>query len=172
MALNGVRTMKLKNKIGRRGFVISTPLIGIIVLVTIILFIAIPVLFLKINIVNILKIEYKYSNADMALLELLSYPDVRRDMSLYLSDLDSNEYSVSKFDKKTFENKVENTLDKLVSSGCYKLYYKTDTSSDKLIVDKTGEKIGGKTCEPRYLAKTFVLTPYGKNPVKLMLEIT
>lgn len=157
------------NVIGKRG-AISAPLMGIVLVVVILIMIAVPIAFLHIHLNRAVKIEYKRSNADMALLGLLSYPDVRQDMSFYVSGLDTNEHSNDEFDKEAFETKVESLLDTMVGE-CYKLTYQVSSSSTSPIIDKTENEANVESCEPGYLAKTFVVMPYGQAPVKLILEI-
>lgn len=156
----------------RKGL-ISGSMIGLVAVVLIALMTAIPVTFLKIHITNSVKIEYKHTNADLVLMNLLSHPDIIRDTNLYISGLESNELSsTGNFNREDFETKVEEVLDKMVSSGCYKLYYKTDRLSEEIIIDKSEQQIEGEICYPQYLGRTYVTPSYDHPPVKLILEIT
>ncbi len=156
--------MNSKGKIGDKGFEITMVLMGLGALFIIVLMIVAPLSLLKLYIKRTLITEYKYTNADLALVELLSYPEIRKDIMLYVSGLDG-------VDEASLKSDISSVLDNLISSGCYKLYYYSG-SENIILLDKEGESINGETCETKYFAKTFVITPYGQPSVKLGIEIS
>ncbi len=146
------------------GFSISTVLIGFALVLAVIAFIFIPVAALKIPITRAVEIKYRYSNADIILVQLLSYDDINKNVILYTSGM------LTQDEEKTFEEHTQDILDDLVISGCYRFYYE-DGETKKMIIDKTGNQINSMECSPEYLAKTVIISPYGENMHKLALEI-
>lgn len=124
---------------------------------TIILGILIPILFLKIHIVRVLEIEYKYSNSGLAIISLLSDRAFYERLSAYVAGFPD---FPPKFEKKKVIEETGSRLDLLVQTQCYKL------SSKDIIVQKTEQG-----CNPEYKAKAFIVLPYNQMSENLVLAI-
>ncbi len=141
--------------------VISTVIMGFILIIGLIVFMIIPVFVSKVSITRTVKTEYDWNNADSALLGLLSHEDVRNQINLYVYD------NMDDFD----ESEVRELLDKLVITGCYELSYSTTTRDGVIVPASDDIIIDGESCTPNRLAKTFIAAPYGQPPAKIMLKI-
>jgi len=165
--------------ISRKGM-LTIALMGVIVTVVTILMIVIPVVTTKYHIQHYLEVEYKYNNAEMIMLGLVSYADIRHGLGLYVAGLDSNANAAGgAFDKAALAAKVSAVLDKLVpEGGCYALYYDTQPyglSEDSwtLITKREKEAAGGEACDLANLlstARTFLPVPQGDAQVMLVLK--
>jgi len=162
----------------RNGF-LSIALIGVIATVVTIIMIVVPIVTTKLHIQRYLQVEYKYNNAEMAMLGLVSYADIRHDLGLYVAGMSSNNQAAgSAFVRDALGTKVAAVLDKLVpEGGCYALYYDTQpygTNEDSwTLITKREKEAGGEACDPANLlstARTFLPLPQGDAQVMLVLK--
>jgi hypothetical protein len=167
------RILDMRSKNG----MITTALMWVIVTVVTIALIVLPVVTTKFHIQRYLAVEYKYSNSEMMMLELLAYPDIRHELGLYVSDLKTNDDAASgTFDRDVLKTKVSGVLDKLVpDGGCYALYYGSPSGSEDswatiLARDKAADGSVCKTADLLSKAKAFVPLPQGSAQIMLVLK--
>jgi hypothetical protein len=142
---------------GLAGIIIA----GIIFTGTLILTQLIPLIFLHIHIVRMLEMEYKYNNADLVLLTLLSNDEIYESLSLYVSGSPSLS---GKFDRDSVKPLLKEKLDKItesVGSKCYKLSTSTEVLAEK----------SETNCKPEFKSKTLIVVPYEQKIEKLTLVI-
>jgi len=163
---------------GNKAF-LTIALMAVIATVVAIAMIMMPIVTTKFTIKRYLEVEYKYNNAEMMMLELLSYPEIRHGFGGYASGLDTNpDAAGGPFDREAFPKDVSDVLDKLVpDGGCYALYYdaqpySADDSGWTTIV-KRGNDASGTACNVDDLlsvGKAFVPLPQGNPQVMLILK--
>jgi len=152
-----------KANIGEKGLTgIEISIIAAIALITIVLSILIPIVFLKIHLVRVVEMQYGYNNADLTLIALLSDEEVYEKLSLYIAGLgDNDDWGFSRC--ATVERLIRPRLDKLVPNKCYKLSY-----TGGPIIDKSNS-FG---CDPQYTVSAHMALPYGANVGEITLEIS
>jgi len=156
---------------------ITIALMGVIVTVVAIALIVLPIVTTKFHIQRYLGIEYKYNNAEMMMLELLAYPEIRRGLGMYAVDLGTRtDAAGGAFDRDALKAKVSGVLDKIVpDGGCYAMYYGSPSDSEgswtmMLARDKAAD---GSACVAGDLtskAKAFVPLPQGSAQIMLVLK--
>ena len=151
-----------KTFVGKKGMeAISIAIIGAIILIVVVLTMLVPIVFMKVHIVRVVDIQYGYSNADLALLALLSDNDIYEKLSFYISDMEDN--AAYGFNREDVKAQVTEVLDKLVPSDpdtrCYELSY------------DGGVIIPSDKCDIEFSASVDMALPYGKTTEKLTLEI-
>lgn len=166
--------------LGNKAF-LTIALIGVIATVIVVALIMIPITTTKFYIQRYLQVEYNYNNAEMVMLELLSYPDIRHDIGLYAAGLGSKANAAGgAFDKAALAAKVSAVLDKLIpDGGCYAIYYDAQPySSDATgwtIIAKRGNDATGAACNTADLGsvgRAFLPLPQGNPQVMLILKTT
>lgn len=132
------------------GPVISIPLMGLIFLATVTVMILIPVFFLKINIIKQVDIEYKYNNAQLTMLTLLSSTNNKKMISKTIAEY------IQLQDKPKIDF-LKDILDKQIESKCY-VIYSIDTQKNII-----------KTCDnPAKYKADNIKIPLPYNPQKLV----
>ena len=164
--------------LGKKAF-LTIALMAVVATVVAIAMIMLPIVTTKFTIQRYLGIEYKYNNAELVILELLSYPEIRHDLGIYASGLDTRtDAADGPFDKTTFPKDVSGVLDKLVpEGGCYALYYAVPpySASDSgwtPIVNRIADA-SGTACNAADLGsvgKAFIPLPQGAPQVMLILK--
>jgi hypothetical protein len=155
---------------------ITTALMVVIATVVVLALIVMPVVTTKYHIQRYLAVEYKYSNAEMMMLELMAYPEIRRGLGLYAAGLDSKaDAAGGAFDKGSLEAEVAGVLDKLVpAGGCYALYYDSqpygmDSSWTTIVArDKAADGSECNTADLASTGKAFVPLPQGSQAMLVL----
>jgi len=159
--------------------VITIAIMGIVVTLVAILMVVIPVVTTKYHIQRYLQIEYKYNNAEMIVLNLLSYSDIRHDLGLYVSGLLTNAQAAgAPFNREALPAKLSGMLDKMVpDGGCYALYYDVQPYSsqegDWTLITKRDNEASGAACKVDDLLNVgvaFVPVPQGEPQIILVLK--
>jgi hypothetical protein len=163
---------------GNKAF-LTIALMAVVATVVIIAMIMMPIVTTKYTIQRYLEVEYKYNNAEMVMLELLSYPEIRHGLGVYASGLDKNLNAADgPFDTEAFPKDVSGVLDKLVpDGGCYALYYdalpySTDDSGWTTIVKRDNDASGAvcNVADLGSVGKAFLPMPQGNPQVMLILK--
>jgi hypothetical protein len=132
---------------------IEWALIGPIVTVGMVMVIIIPIIFLRVHLMEWVKYEFNYNNAQLTLLTLVSSTYEKRIVSEIISEhlVLKNNPDIGKI--------LSSKLDKIVPSKCYKL-----TASDITLVESS--------CKAsKYFASTKIVFPFNGKEVGTDLEL-
>lgn len=150
---------KRDSGLGRRGFTgIEIAIIGVFVLLSLVLSIAVPLFSLKIHIVRIVEIQYDYNNAGMTLLTLLSDEEVYEGLGIYVSGLNDN--PDESFSRADVESALKSKLDKLVPNQCYELSYDGGVIAE------------GQSCNTDFSMDAYIVLPDSGKREKITLSIS
>ncbi len=115
----------------------------------------VPKTFTISHIIKVVEYEYKYDNAQLALVVLLSDESAYKQLSYFVAGMDENSACKTSnklcFDKEEAKAAIEGRLDQLVASKCYVLTFRSG-SEEQTIVDKK--------CGAKLKAKAFLALPY------------
>jgi len=149
----------------RKGIAFSALLAPAFVLAVILIMEIAFIVFFKINIRGTQVTTYNHANANLLLVELMSYSDVSGDMILYASGMEDG------LDRGEFEERVGDILDGLVQTDCYKLLRFDGSEPIEIARNTLNVAEDGELCKTKYYADAVVVAPYGHEPVKIALEI-
>jgi len=155
----------MKFRMNRKGIIIIDDLIALAILgAVLVAIVIIPFFVLKIHIVNVIQLENKYNTADLAMLALLSLKHEGKDMSQTLA-----EHFV--FDNPSDISFVNETLDKIIPSKCYKLTsgLTPTTSAPSYALMIKSYNFG--ECSPDTTTKTKIPLPYNPQSLTETLEL-
>lgn len=163
---------------GKKAF-LTIALMTVIATVVAIAMIVLPIVTTKYTIQRYLQVEYNYNNAELTMLELLSYPEIRHGLGLYASGMITESNAADgPFYEETFPTKVSDVLDKLVpDGGCYALYYavppySTSDSGWTLIVNRAKDA-SENACDMTAsgsVGKAFLPMPQDNAQVMMILK--
>lgn len=148
-----------------KGFVLEIGLIGLIFTVGSILFIIIPLVFTKIHVIEMVVFKYKYDNAQLALLSLLSITskDTVDNKVKPASEIVAEYVALPSSRGSINIGFLKTALDKMVDNKIMECY--------KLSSASAGDLAKKANCEPtKYKAKARIAIPY--NAQSLTDEIT
>jgi len=149
-----------------KGQVLEIGLIGLIFTVGSILFIIVPLVFTKIHIIEVVVFEYKYDNAQLALLSLLSITskDAIDNKVKPASEIIAEYVAIPSSRGSIGIGFLKASLDKMIDNKIMECYKLSSASAGDLAKNTAN-------CEPtKYKAKARIAIPY--NAQSLTDEIT
>jgi len=149
----------------RKGIAFTVLLIPAFVLAFVLILDIASILFFKVNIRGTQVTVYNHANANLILVELMSYSDVSEDMILYASGMEDG------FDRDAFEERTGDILDDLVQTDCYRLLRFESGEAIEITSNTLNVVKGDEPCKTKYYADAIVVAPYGHEHVKIALEI-
>ena len=145
----------------RKGIAVIDDLIALAIIGGILTaIVVIPFFFLKIHIVNVIEFENKYNTADLAMLALLSLYQNEKPVPQVLT-----EHYV--FDNPSDIKFVNDTLDKIVPSKCYKLTTAEISPPTYAHLIKVV-----KDCQSDMSTRTKIPLPYNPQNLTQFLELS
>ncbi len=119
-----------------KGLLLGIPIMGLIFLGTVTVLILLPVFALKIHIIKQVDIQYKYNNAQLTMLTLLSSTNDKKEISQTIGEY-------IKLQSKPKIDFLKNILDQQIESKCYVLYSIDTQENIVQSCDNSAKKDGG-----------------------------